>query len=98
VVICRRVEDSLFILEVGVAFSPVRVCCVGDHSRASDVTSSVCSLISFCGVVNSCGEIIVYVVYVVSCVRIPFSPAIEYCGCFRSLVLLVLRSSSYLRG
>jgi hypothetical protein len=52
--------------------------------------SSVCSLIPFCGVMNSCGEIIVYVVYVVSCVRISLLPAMGYCGCSCSTVLLLL--------
>jgi hypothetical protein len=39
--------------------------------------SSVCFLISFCGVVDSCSEIIVYVVYVVSCVGNHFLPLLD---------------------
>jgi hypothetical protein len=30
-----------------------------------ETLSSMCSLIIFCGIMNSCGEIIMYVVYVV---------------------------------
>jgi hypothetical protein len=32
---------------------------MADYSRAGEVTSSIFSLISFCGVMDSCGEIIV---------------------------------------
>jgi hypothetical protein len=50
--------------------------------------SSVCSLTSFCGAVNSRGGIIMYVVYVVSCVEISCLPTVEYCGCSCSKVLV----------
>jgi hypothetical protein len=56
-------------------------------TRVQVMLSSVCSVISFCGVVNSCGEIIVYVVYVVSCVEMSLLAAIGYCGCSCSVVL-----------
>jgi hypothetical protein len=94
-VICRRVggsflswESTLFLV------SYVDICYVGCYSRASDA-SSICSHISFCGVMDGCGEIIVYVVYVVSCVGISFLPDIGCWSCFCSLVLLVLRQSHW---
>jgi hypothetical protein len=40
--------------------------------------SSVGSLISVCGIVDSCGEIIMCVVYVVSCVGTSLLPATGY--------------------
>jgi hypothetical protein len=39
-------------VEVSVVFSLLHVRYVGDYSRASDVTSSVHSLISLCGVMK----------------------------------------------
>jgi hypothetical protein len=80
-VICHRVQDSFFILGVCVVFSPFRICYVGDCVQV--ILSSICSLISFCG------EIIMYVVYVVSCVGISLLSAIGYCGCSCFMVLLV---------
>jgi hypothetical protein len=57
-------------LGVGVAFSPLRICYVGNYWCESDANFYIHFLISGSGVVNSCCEIIVYVVYVVSCVGI----------------------------
>jgi hypothetical protein len=46
-------------------------------TRVQVMLSSICSLISFCGVLDSCGEIIMYVVYVVSCVGISLLPELD---------------------
>jgi hypothetical protein len=82
VVICHRVEGSFLSWELALFLVPyVDICYM--------ILSSICSLIYFCGVVDSCGEIIIYVVYLVSCVRISFLPAIRCCGYSCSVVLLV---------
>jgi hypothetical protein len=79
----RRVQLSKLV-------SSLRICYVGDYTHSSDAKFYV--FIPFCGVMNGCGEIIMYVVYVVSCVGISFLPAMGYCGCSCSTVLLVLVS------
>jgi hypothetical protein len=83
---CRRVESS-FYLGVDVCLRPLRICYAGDNWRSSD--AKFC-LITFCGTVDSCGEIVVYVVYAVSCVRITILLSIEYCCCCCSVFLLIL--------
>jgi hypothetical protein len=66
-----------------------KICYVGDYSCAL-ILSAVCSLISFCSVVDNCGEIIVYVVYVVSCVAISLFTAVGFVVVPVLLVLIVL--------
>jgi hypothetical protein len=58
-------------------------------TRMQVMLSFICLLVSFCGVVNRCDEIIMCVVYVVSCVGISLLAAIACCGCSCSTVLLV---------
>jgi hypothetical protein len=87
VIICRRVERVVFILGVGICFTPLCICYMGDNWRATDAKFY---LITFCVTVNSCSGIIVYVVYVVSCVRISFLLTNEYCRCSCSVFLFIL--------
>lgn len=56
----------------------------------------LCSLISSCGIMNSCSDVIECVVYVVSCVAMSLLPAIGYCGRTSSVVHLE-RQRNYLR-
>jgi hypothetical protein len=77
VLICRRVESS-FILGIGTFSSTLPICYVGNYSDVSDSKFCMFSLFFFCGVVNSCGEIIMCVVYAVSCVVISLIPTIGY--------------------
>jgi hypothetical protein len=64
VVICQRVEGRYFTFGVGVGLVP-NVYVMWAITRVQVMLSSTCSLVSFCGVVNSCAEIIMYVIYVV---------------------------------
>jgi hypothetical protein len=77
VVICRRVEGSFLFWESALFLVPY-VYVIWAITRVQEMLSPICSLISFYGVVDSCGEIIMYVVYVVSCVEISLLPAVGY--------------------
>jgi hypothetical protein len=86
--ICRRILGSS--LSWGsVLFLVLYVYITREITRVQVMLNSICSFIFFCGVVDSCGEIIMCVVYVVSCVGISLLPAIGYGGCFCSMVPLV---------
>lgn len=73
----------------GVVSSPLHICYVGDYSHASGA-KFLGSLVTFCDAVNSSGEIIIYVEYVVSCVGLSLLSATGYWGCFCSMLLLVV--------
>jgi hypothetical protein len=89
---CLRVEGSfcesaLFLVRY------VHVYVMWAIIRVQVMLSPVCFLVSFCRVVNSCGEIIMYLV---SCMGISVLPAVGCCGCYCCMVPLV--TSVYLFG
>jgi hypothetical protein len=68
-VIFHRVEGSFSFWESALFLVPY-VYVMWVITCMQVMLNSVCSHVYFCGAVNSCGEIVMYVVYVVSCVRI----------------------------